>query len=538
MRLSTFEKDNIIVLGPFTKTIYDTLLEIKEKVSLKDFICTAYLAYDFLSIQNYYQNKHNIYFHEDLTDLEIKKIGTTYSRQLQRFYREENSKRFLDTMIKKDEVRAYSIFSSSSAQYRSKFYVIKDTTPRSEWFVISNHKELSTAKATILKINDRKIKKGKESINVSGFDFTAVVEALNHSTDKNYQALSESIAKDGITTLFTHKIIRTNNSNYNLLGNLKKEIRKQITHESQDVMELDLVGAFPGILPNYVYDFLTTFDQQYSSKLDRINLNQPEHYRINLEKLKEELVTYKSNCSDIYLHAQTFINNTFSTKFDRKELKQAYLVFLFADPKQEGKRPPICTYVKKYVKLHYPELYKALLAIKNLITYNQVAIQIQNKMALMMKEIIKTFQKTNAQTPFIPIYDCFITTKDNQQLVYHTIKQVLEKHELSHIKIKTKNLTEENVKENVLNGLSTFDYSVSLRNSLYPVNNQNNNKYQVKNNQENNVIESGVPNILSGHVLPSRYKIDQVRDKIGFTRLYFHYLAEKKYGSQVNKFVN
>jgi len=530
MKLSTFEKDNIIAIGPFTDDIYNILQDLKTKQSIKEHIQTSYLAYDFLSIQNYYQEKHDIFFHEDISDFEVKKIGSTYSRPLKRFYNEDCSTLFLEAMLKKDYIRAFSIFASPSAQFRSKFYVIKDTTPRTKWIIVTNPSEIITAKKVIKKINDRKVKKSKESINVQGFDFTAVIEALRHSTDDNYKSLYSAITLDGVDALFSHKIVRTNYSNYNLLGNLKKDIRRLIKHESQDVIELDLVAAYPGILPIYLKKFLTSFDQQYTSKLDRVNLNQPEQYKISLNTLLPELEYYISNCDDIYLHIQQFIKDKFNIPFERNDIKKAYLVFLFADPKSESKKPPISSYIKKYVKNQYPEIYNALLSVKSLIGYSQVAVQIQNIMANVMKDVIKLFQKTNKETPFIPIYDCFITSKDNHQLMYHSMKEVLAKYGLEHIKIKMKNIT----KENEMVMLTSFDNSTSLRYGL-SVNDTKNNK------DTNNMIgqiskvnkeifghQSGVPNILSCQKLPSRYKIEKVRDKIGFEKLYFHYISEKR----------
>lgn len=438
MRCNNFEKDGIILFGPFTEQIHKTLEELKS-LPIKNFVSICYNAYDFQTAQTKLQLKYNTFYSNTIKDEEVLKIGSTFSRPLKRLYSEENSDIFIKTLLKKGIVAGFSMFATTTANYRSKFYVLKDIQEQKYWIKISDNSNIQIAKKTIQKINDRKNNKNKESLNLNGFNFQGILQALQCHKDKQYDYLLDLIKEHGIEALFQQKVVRSNGSFYNLIGNLKKEIRLNLSHESQDVMELDLEAAFPSILPNFLDDFLFSFQQQYSSNFQKLNLSQPEKFKMDREKLKEELERFKEK--DIYTTINDYLVK-YNVNLDRKDLKLSFLIFLFANPKEQSKKPKPATYVKLAMKRLFPEIYKALLIVKNYIGYNKLAICIQTMMSDIMKQTMKLIRKTNKECPLIPIYDCFITTKENQQLVYHSFQNILEKNKLSHIKIKTKNLKE------------------------------------------------------------------------------------------------
>lgn len=95
MKEHKFEKDGILVIGPFTEAIHNTLQEIRDKVSIKDFACICYNAYDFLSTQSHLQYRHKLNYYYDITDEEVKKIGSTFSRTIKRVYGEKRTSKLL-----------------------------------------------------------------------------------------------------------------------------------------------------------------------------------------------------------------------------------------------------------------------------------------------------------------------------------------------------------------------------------------------------------------------------------------------------------
>lgn len=449
MKEHKFEKDGILVIGPFTEAIHNTLEEIRDKVSVKDYACICYNAYDFLSTQSHLQYRHKLNYYYDITDEEVKKIGSTFSRTIKRVYGEKRTSLLIERLHKKNIISGYNIFASTLASYKSKFYVIKDISNQSFWITIKDPK----AKLAIEKVNKRKHDVNKKSLNLSGFIFDDLIEKLKD--DDNYKYILERIDENGIEELFMQKVVRSNFSFYNLIGNLKKDVRKTIRHKTEDVVELDLTAAFPSILPNFITDFLFKYDATYTTKLDRINQTQKLKYKIDRDKLNIELCRYKKE--NIYTQIQDILG-TYKKFFQRDEIKTAYLVFLFADPKNTKKGPPISTYIKLIMRTYYPQIYRSLLAIKHLMTYNKMALHIQSIMSSILKDVIKNVQKENKDCPIIPIYDCIITTKSNANIVKESFKIVLENNDLSHIEIKEKILNDKECPTD--NGLKSvsFDY--------------------------------------------------------------------------------
>jgi hypothetical protein len=443
-----------------------------------------------------------------MIDEEVKKVGSTFSRPLKRFYSEENADLLIKELVEKELVSIYSIFSSKMSSYRSKFYLLKDIEEQNKWIPITNSLEIDTAKKIIKKINDRKLKKDKQSLNLSGFDFTGVLQALKGYKGDNYDYLLKDLDDNGIEALFRQKVIRSNGSYYNLIGNLKKEIRLNLKHNTSDVVELDIEAAFPSILPIYLNNFLFGFDQQFSRKIDRINLTQKDIYKIKEDKLKQEFVQYKTK--SIYTILQNYLEDTYELKIDRKDIKSTFLIFLFADPKEHSRKPKLSILVKKSFKTLFPEIYKALLIIKNYIHYNQLAISIQTMISKMIKDTMKKVFKENKDCPIIPIYDCFITTTDNQELVTRCFRKVLDDNELTHIDIKPK----------VLFVKDPTDTSF-LGNSDYNNNKINDNQFMVS-----PTLLVDTFSLQVDHYMQKRGCTFKGRDKRMFEVLLKHFLSE------------
>jgi hypothetical protein len=427
----TFEKDDVLAFGPYSDDMVSALERIK-LTDLNAYYAALYIAHDSMQAQLYNMKKHPNFDKNELHQL--KKVGFTFSAALQReVYGRKHSEIYSQILDNAFITTKFVGFQNTAAKFKSNFYFYNNTELKN-WVIIKDNLEIIAANKIIKKINERKMKKDLQSINLNGFDFSLTIQLLLDSAYEEERQLGLAL-KDNPEKAIKFKTARTNNLKWNNIANLRKEIRETLRHEDGDIIEVDMVAAYPSIMPIFLMTELKKKSKTHSSMLNQYNHYNKDVFQINQDELYQELDNFiELTKSDIY---QQFLVKS-GLKVGRNVMKQAFLHFLFDNQKAEYQRDSIFRSVVNIFKTKFSNIYKTILCIKHDIGHKNFSINIQNITSKLMKETIKRFQKVDATISFLPICDCFYVPANKKDIVIKALTDVLKENNLAHVNLKEK----------------------------------------------------------------------------------------------------